>query len=83
MIRKLKANWKKLHRAVYIIAVLGVVHYWWLVKKDLTEPIIYAIVLVILLSIRLYFKSKKMRLAPKASLLPCVSDQTKHCISEK
>ncbi len=59
MVRKLKANWKKLHSSVYVIAILGVLHYWWLVKKDLTEPIIYSIVLAILLSIRLYYRSKK------------------------
>lgn len=59
MIRKLKTNWRKLHSAVYAIAVLGVVHYWWLVKKDLTEPIIYSFILISLLSIRLYYKNKK------------------------
>lgn len=56
MIRKLKANWKKLHSAVYLIAILGVLHYWWLVKKDLTEPIIFSIVLFILLIIRVVYK---------------------------
>lgn len=57
MIRRLKANWKKLHTLVYAIAILGVVHYWWLVKKDLTEPIIFALVLAFLLGIRIYYKS--------------------------
>ena len=59
MIRKLKTNWKKLHSSVYVIAILGVLHYWWLVKKDLTEPIIYSVVLATLLGIRLYYKSIK------------------------
>lgn len=54
MIKRLKGNWKKLHQAVYAIAILGVLHYWWLVKKDLTQPIIFACVLVILLGIRIY-----------------------------
>lgn len=58
MIRKLKGNWKKLHTVVYVIAILGIVHYWWLVKKDLTEPIIYSIVLFILLSARIIYKIK-------------------------
>lgn len=67
MVRKLKTNWKKLHSSVYAIAILGVLHYWWLVKKDLTEPIIYSIVLAILLGIRLYYKSKKALQAPNAA----------------
>lgn len=56
MIKKLKTNWKKLHKLVYLIAILGVVHFWLLVKKDITEPFYYAAVLVILLAIRLYYK---------------------------
>jgi sulfoxide reductase heme-binding subunit YedZ len=56
MIKRLKANWKKLHQLVYIIAILAVVHYLMLVKKDLTEPIYYAIALIILFGIRLYYK---------------------------
>jgi sulfoxide reductase heme-binding subunit YedZ len=56
MIKRLKTNWKKLHQAVYLIAILAVVHYLLLVKKDLTEPFYYAAVLIFLLGIRLYFK---------------------------
>ena len=56
MIKRLKTNWKKLHQAVYLIGVLAVIHFLLLVKKDLTEPLYYAAVLVILLGIRLYFK---------------------------
>ena len=56
MIKRLKTNWKKLHQAVYLIAMLAVLHFVLLVKKDLTEPLYYAAVLAILLGIRLYFK---------------------------
>lgn len=56
MIRKLKTNWKKLHSAVYAIAILGVLHYWWLVKKDLTEPIIFSVVLFALLMVHILYK---------------------------
>lgn len=49
-------NWNRLHRLVYLIGMLGVVHYWWLVKKDVTEPLIYALVLAALLAIRFAFK---------------------------
>jgi Predicted membrane protein len=53
MMRKLGRNWQRLHRLVYFIAGLGVVHYWWLVKKDITQPLVYACVLAILLAMRL------------------------------
>lgn len=56
MIKRLKTNWKKLHQMVYLIAILAVVHFLMLVKKDLTEPIYYAIALVLLFGIRLYYK---------------------------
>jgi methionine sulfoxide reductase heme-binding subunit len=56
MINRLKTNWKKLHQLVYVVAILAVVHYLMLVKKDLTEPIYYAIALVFLFGIRLYYK---------------------------
>jgi sulfoxide reductase heme-binding subunit YedZ len=56
MIKRLKTNWKKLHQLVYVIAILAVVHFLMLVKKDLTEPIYYAVALILLLGIRLYYK---------------------------
>ena len=60
MIRRLKTNWKLLHRLIYVIAILGVLHFIWLVKKDLTEPLIYSAIISILLILRLnIFKRKK------------------------
>lgn len=56
MIRRLRQRWQVLHRLVYLIAILGVTHYWWLVKKDVTEPLIYAMVLFFLLAVRVYYK---------------------------
>jgi len=41
---------------VYLIAPLGVLHFWWMVKRDLTEPIIYALLLGVLLGYRLFIK---------------------------
>jgi sulfoxide reductase heme-binding subunit YedZ len=41
-----------LHKAVYTIATLGIVHYWWLVKKDITWPLVFALVLAMLLAYR-------------------------------
>ena len=55
----LKDKWKKLHRLIYVIAILGVTHFIWLVKKDLTEPLIYAIIILILLLFRFKFRRIK------------------------
>ncbi|MFZ0469291.1 MAG: protein-methionine-sulfoxide reductase heme-binding subunit MsrQ [Thiogranum sp.] len=52
-IKKLARNWKRLHRLVYVIPVLGVLHFWWLVKADIREPAIYAVLLGALLVVRL------------------------------
>ncbi len=54
MVKRLGGRrWQLLHRLVYVIAIAGVVHYLWLVKKDLTQPLIYAAVLSLLLGYRL------------------------------
>ena len=45
-------RWKKLHRLAYFCAALGVVHFYWRVKKDHTEPLIYAAVVAFLLMVR-------------------------------
>jgi methionine sulfoxide reductase heme-binding subunit len=46
-------RWNLLHRLVYATAVLGVVHYLWLVKSDIRRPVIYGIVVAILLGFRI------------------------------
>jgi len=51
--RRLGRNWQRLHRLVYLIAPLGVLHYLWLVKADWAEPAIYGLVLGIMLALRL------------------------------
>ena len=55
MQRRLGRKWAKLHRLVYVVAVLGVVHYYWQVKSDLdfAEPLLYAFLLAVLLGVRL------------------------------
>ncbi|WP_031296290.1 sulfite oxidase heme-binding subunit YedZ [Pseudogulbenkiania ferrooxidans] len=57
--RRLKRNWGKLHRLVYPVAILAVTHYWWLVKKDITQPLIYAAFLACLLGLRLLWRARK------------------------
>jgi len=57
MIGILKDKWKKLHRLIYLISLFGVIHYLWLVKRDLTEPLIFLIIILVLLAFRFKFKS--------------------------
>ena len=57
MIKILKKKWKKLHRLIYVIALFGAIHYVWLVKRDLTEPLIFLTVILILLTFRFKFKA--------------------------
>lgn len=54
MRRRLGRRWQQLHYGVYIVAVLGVWHYWWQVKQDIREPLIYAMVAALLLGYRLW-----------------------------
>lgn len=56
-IRRLGRRWKRLHQAVYAIAILGVIHYLWLVKADLREPLIYAAILAVLLAVRVPWRA--------------------------
>lgn len=55
-LRRLKRRWGQLHRLVYPLALLAVLHYLWLVKRDLTEPLLYAAVLAVLLGLRLWWR---------------------------
>ena len=57
MMKILKDKWKKLHRLIYIISLFGSIHYLWLVKRDLTEPLVFLSIILILLTFRFKFKS--------------------------
>src|SRR5579862_7243268 len=52
MMRRLGRRWQKLHRLIYVIAVLGVWHFYWQVKRDVREPLLYAGILALLLGYR-------------------------------
>ena len=56
MRRRLGQRWQKLHNAVYLIAILGIWHFWWQVKLDTAEPLVYAIILGALLGWRVWKK---------------------------
>jgi len=66
MMRRLGQSWIALHKLIYLVATLGVIHFFWLTKLDYIEPLIYAILLSILLAFRwstlkAMFMSKKSR----------------------
>ncbi len=68
MRRRMGRRWQQLHYAVYPIAVLGVWHYWWQVKKDFAEPLVYAAIVTVLLLARLVaFKRRSKKPRPGAS----------------
>jgi sulfoxide reductase heme-binding subunit YedZ len=56
-------KWALLHRLIYATAIAGVVHYWWLVKADITRPEIYAAIVAMLLAARVYYKVTARRSA--------------------
>jgi sulfoxide reductase heme-binding subunit YedZ len=54
--------WQALHKLIYPLSVFAVLHYWWLVKLDVTQPAIYAGLLFALLAVRLWWsRSEKLR----------------------
>jgi sulfoxide reductase heme-binding subunit YedZ len=54
-IRRLGRKWQSLHRLVYLAAIGGVVHFWWLVKADITEPRRWAVAVAVLLGFRVWW----------------------------
>ena len=56
MMLLLKQNWKKLHRLIYVIAILGSLHFIWLSKTIYFKPLIYFVIITILLFLRVNFK---------------------------
>jgi sulfoxide reductase heme-binding subunit YedZ len=51
--------WQRLHQLIYVLAICAVLHYWWMVKLDTTQPAIYAVLLAILLGFRIWFWQRK------------------------
>ena len=61
-------KWAALHRLVYATGILGVVHYWWLVKADIHRPETYASIVAVLLGVRVYYTFKKSRSTVRPSV---------------
>ena len=62
--RRLGRRWHRLHRLVYVIAILGCIHFWWQVKADWREPAIYSLALCLLLGWRLQ-RARRRRIASR------------------
>jgi methionine sulfoxide reductase heme-binding subunit len=69
MIARLGKRWRVLHRLVYVIAILGVVHFFMAVKKDIREPLVYAAVLALLLGWRVW-EARRTRLQSASTPAP-------------
>ena len=76
--RRLGRRWQRLHRLVYVIVVLGVWHYWWQVKKDIREPLLYACLAALLLGWRAWrrLRATQAQRATSSSALPTVPERT-------
>ena len=61
MMRRLGKRWQKLHRLVYVIAIVAVWHFYWQVKLDTLEPAFYALVLAVLLGVRIFYARKSLQ----------------------
>jgi methionine sulfoxide reductase heme-binding subunit len=64
MQRRLGRRWTRLHRLVYLITALGLVHFWWQVKKDIREPLLYVAIFAVLMGWRIYKWRLRARSAP-------------------
>jgi methionine sulfoxide reductase heme-binding subunit len=83
MIRRLGKRWQQLHRLVYLAAIAGVIHFYWLVKADISRPAQYGAVLALLLGFRLVVKWRQgtkakpaLRSRPATSLIGAKDAET-------
>jgi sulfoxide reductase heme-binding subunit YedZ len=58
-IRRLGRRWQRLHRLAYAAAIGAVIHFWWLVKEDVTEPRRWLVVVMLLLGLRAWWAWKR------------------------
>jgi sulfoxide reductase heme-binding subunit YedZ len=66
MVRRLGGKrWQALHRLIYIIAPLGILHYWWMkaAKNNIGQPLLFGCIVALLLGMRLYWKREKLQAA--------------------
>ncbi len=71
MMRRLKKRWVRLHKLIYLIPILGIIHFIWSVKADIFEPLMYTLILVVLFSYRVFIWKQAflLRLIKKRSII--------------
>ena len=57
--RRMGKRWQSLHNMAYVVGILGVWHYWWQVKKDITEPLVYTAILAMVLGARVWWRIRR------------------------
>ena len=57
-------RWQALHRLIYVSGIAAVVHYWWLVKADIRQPLMYAVIVAVLLGFRVAWASRRRASRP-------------------
>jgi len=67
-VRRLKKNWQRLHRLVYVAALAGVIHFIWIQKSDISEPMKWMYWLLVLFGFRVYLSVQKRRAARPAAV---------------
>lgn len=68
MVRRLGGRrWQQLHRSVYVVAIAGIIHFWWLVKADYMRPLVYTIIIGALLAVRIVLAARSRRGAVPSS----------------
>ena len=71
MVRRLGSKrWQQLHRLVYLIGIGGVVHFLWLVKSDIREPLVYGVILALLLGFRMWVRARRSNSAVVSGTFP-------------
>ncbi len=64
MVRRMGVNWKRLHRLIYVAAILAIVHQLWIQRTDVIEPVIYGSILALLLGFRVVQRRRRRQTAP-------------------
>lgn len=66
--RRMGQRWQQLHNSVYAVGILAVWHFWWQVKKDISEPLLFAVILAALLGIRMFWRAQRAASKPKSAM---------------
>jgi sulfoxide reductase heme-binding subunit YedZ len=71
MIRRLGGRrWQELHRTIYAISIIAVLHFWWMVKLDTSQPALYALLVAALLGLRIWWRELERRRQLAGAYLP-------------